>query len=82
MVPGAEVSSAYVSDCYFCLGNRRVSGISNPTYASTFVFDNDLPCVGPDAPGELAAPAGIYRNRPARGIASLQNPLPTDGDYP
>jgi UDPglucose--hexose-1-phosphate uridylyltransferase len=35
------------------------------------VFDNDHPCVGLDAPRELAPPAGIFRNRPATGIARV-----------
>ena len=61
----------YDPDCYLCPGNRRVSGAHNPQYATTFVFDNDLPCVGPDAPAEPARPAGIYRNRPADGVARV-----------
>ena len=35
---------AYVSDCYLCPGNLRVSGARNDDYTSTFVFDNDHPC--------------------------------------
>jgi len=35
------------------------------------VFDNDHPCVGVGAPRELAPPAGIYRNRPATGVARV-----------
>ena len=62
---------AYVEDCYFCPGNVRVSGARNPDYRSVFVFDNDHPCVGLDAPRELAAPPGIYRNSPATGIARV-----------
>ena len=61
----------YVEDCYLCPGNARVSGKQNPQYSGTYVFDNDHPCVGWDAPQELAAPPGIYRNRPARGIARV-----------
>lgn len=61
----------YLPDCYLCPGNRRVSGTRNPSYTSTFVFDNDHPCVGPDAPRDLPAPAGILRNRPAEGIARV-----------
>jgi UDPglucose--hexose-1-phosphate uridylyltransferase len=57
--------------CYLCPGNVRVSGAANPCYAGTFVFDNDHPCVGLDAPRELAPPAGIFRNRPATGIARV-----------
>lgn len=62
---------AYLSDCYLCPGNARVSGQRNPAYTGTLVFDNDHPCVGPDAPTELISPTGIYRNQPARGIARV-----------
>lgn len=61
----------YVPDCYLCPGNSRISGNSNDHYTSTFVFDNDHPCVGLDAPQELETPVGIYRNRPATGIARV-----------
>lgn len=71
-VAGAEVATPpYVPDCYLCPGNARVSGRRNADYAGVFVFDNDHPSVGPDAPTELAAPAGIYRNRPATGVARV-----------
>jgi len=62
---------AYVEDCYLCPGNRRVSGAHNPHYGSVYVFDNDHPCVGPDAPQPLAAAPGIYRNSPATGVARV-----------
>ncbi len=62
---------AYLPDCYLCPGNERVSGRRNNDYASTFVFDNDHPCVGPDAPLALIKPDGIYRSRPATGIARV-----------
>jgi UDPglucose--hexose-1-phosphate uridylyltransferase len=61
----------YVPDCYLCPGNARVSGRRNPDYAGTFVFDNDHPSVSLDAPKDLPAPAGIYRNQPATGIARV-----------
>ncbi|MFL6274643.1 MAG: galactose-1-phosphate uridylyltransferase [Blastocatellia bacterium] len=67
----AESLPEYLSDCYLCPGNQRVSGAVNPAYQQTFVFDNDHPCVGPDAPAEGPPPAGIYRSRPARGIARV-----------
>ena len=62
---------AYDPTCYLCPGNPRVSGATNPNYAGTFVFDNDHPCVGVDAPRELAPPGGVYRNRPATGAARV-----------
>jgi UDPglucose--hexose-1-phosphate uridylyltransferase len=61
----------YVADCYLCPGNVRVSGKRNDQYSGTFVFDNDHPCVDLAAPADLAPPPGIYRNRPARGIARV-----------
>jgi UDPglucose--hexose-1-phosphate uridylyltransferase len=57
--------------CYLCPGNTRVSGATNPVYTGTFVFENDHPCVGTGAPRELAPPAGLYRNRPATGVARV-----------
>jgi UDPglucose--hexose-1-phosphate uridylyltransferase len=61
----------YVPDCYLCPGNRRVSSKVNPSYTQTFVFDNDHPCVSEEAPVDPLPPAGIYRNRPARGLARV-----------
>jgi UDPglucose--hexose-1-phosphate uridylyltransferase len=66
-----EAAPEYVADCYLCPGNARVSGRRNPDYDGVFVFDNDHPCVGFDAPQELAKPAGIYKNRAADGIARV-----------
>ena len=61
----------YVADCYLCPGNLRVNGARNDNYTGTFVFDNDHPCVGFDAPQTLQPPPGIYRNQPAAGIARV-----------
>lgn len=61
----------YVADCYLCPRNERISGAYNADYDGVYVFDNDHPCVGENAPAELDAPAGIYKNRPASGIARV-----------
>jgi UDPglucose--hexose-1-phosphate uridylyltransferase len=61
----------FVADCPLCPGNTRVSGAKNPPYTGVFVFDNDMPCVGPKAPRELKPAPGIYRNSPAEGIARV-----------
>jgi UDPglucose--hexose-1-phosphate uridylyltransferase len=61
----------YLKDCYLCPGNQRVGGSRNENYRDIFVFDNDHPCVGPDAPRELETPAGIFRNRTAAGVARV-----------
>ncbi|HEY2805778.1 MAG TPA: galactose-1-phosphate uridylyltransferase [Gemmatimonadales bacterium] len=57
--------------CYLCPGNTRVSGRRNDAYTGRYVFDNDHPCVAPDAPTDLGAPVGIYRNRPATGLSRV-----------
>jgi UDPglucose--hexose-1-phosphate uridylyltransferase len=61
----------YAKDCHFCPGNVRVSGVRNEDYRGIFVFTNDHPCVGPDAPREITPAPGIYRNRPAGGVARV-----------
>jgi UDPglucose--hexose-1-phosphate uridylyltransferase len=43
----ASTLPAYDPDCYLCPGNQRAGGRSNPSYTSTFVFDNDFPSLLP-----------------------------------
>lgn len=69
--PTEAALPAYAPDCYLCPGNLRVSGLRNPVYTQTCVFDNDLPCVSAQAPRDIDAPAGFYRNRPAAGTARV-----------
>src|SRR3954452_13352141 len=57
---------AYDADCYLCPGHTRVSGVTNAAYPGVFVFDNDRPCVGEDAPLPTPPPSG-YLSRPAQG---------------
>jgi UDPglucose--hexose-1-phosphate uridylyltransferase len=61
----------YVADCYLCPGNLRVSGQRNAQYENTLVFDNDMPCVSTEAPHDLPAAVGIYRNQAAQGAARV-----------
>lgn len=65
----------YDPGCYLCPGNVRVSAQRNPDYTGVFVFDNDLPCVGPDAPAPADLSAGVdpglYRATRAEGIARV-----------
>jgi len=60
----------HAPDCYLCPGNLRVSGQRNPQYAGLFAFDNDHPCVAPNAP-EASPPVGFYRTSPARGLSRV-----------
>jgi UDPglucose--hexose-1-phosphate uridylyltransferase len=61
----------YDPGCYLCPGNARVSGRRNPPYERVHVFDNDHPCVGPDAPAVSSSPADTFRRRDARGLARV-----------
>jgi UDPglucose--hexose-1-phosphate uridylyltransferase len=70
-VPPPADAPAYAGDCHLCPGNRRVSGAVNPAYDGVYVFDNDHPSVGPDAPADLAPPPAPYRSRPATGLARV-----------
>ena len=56
--------------CHLCPRNTRISGAQNPDYTGTFVFDNDHPCVGPDAP-QAVAPPPPYQARRADGVARV-----------
>jgi len=74
---GAEVTAQalrpppFDPSCYLCPGNARVGGVVNPPYTGAFVFDNDHPCVGEHAPREVQRAAGMYRSRPATGVARV-----------
>jgi UDPglucose--hexose-1-phosphate uridylyltransferase len=49
----------------------RVSGERNPDYRGVFAFDNDHPCVGPNAPEPDSLPAGPYQVRRADGLSRV-----------
>jgi UDPglucose--hexose-1-phosphate uridylyltransferase len=66
-----KAAPAHDPNCPLCPGNTRVSGATNPHYDGTFVFDNDMPCVGPEAPADPPAPPPPYRVRPASGVARV-----------
>jgi UDPglucose--hexose-1-phosphate uridylyltransferase len=66
-----NTAAEYLKSCHLCPGNERVGGARNDNYQDIFVFDNDHPCVGPQAPRELETPLGIYRNRTADGLARV-----------
>jgi UDPglucose--hexose-1-phosphate uridylyltransferase len=66
-----QIVPPYVDDCPLCPGNVRSNGVRNDPYTGVFVFDNDHPCVGPAAPLHLEPPPGIYRQRPAQGVARV-----------
>jgi UDPglucose--hexose-1-phosphate uridylyltransferase len=64
---------AFDPDCYLCPGNSRVSGKQNPEYKDVFIFENDYPVVGMQAPelGEEELHGGLYKRSGAKGIAKV-----------
>ncbi len=46
---------AYDPNCYLCPGNERASGERNPSYETTFAFDNDFPALVPSFGASPAA---------------------------
>jgi UDPglucose--hexose-1-phosphate uridylyltransferase len=45
--PRSATEPTYDPTCYLCPGNARVGGVRNPSYTSTFVFDNDFAALKP-----------------------------------
>jgi galactose-1-phosphate uridylyltransferase len=52
------IQKEYDENCYLCPGNPRTSGIMNPKYPDTFVFQNDFPAVNMNQP-EFNSKKGI-----------------------
>jgi UDPglucose--hexose-1-phosphate uridylyltransferase len=48
--PGGDAPPSYDPACYLCPGNERAGGHRNPSYASTFVFENDYAALRADTP--------------------------------
>jgi UDPglucose--hexose-1-phosphate uridylyltransferase len=68
----------YDPSCYLCPGNERANGSRNPTYASTFVFDNDFAALQTDTSENVSASSRDDKNRkdlivalPERGICRV-----------
>lgn len=62
---------AYRADCHLCPRNTRSGGAVNPDYDGVYVFENDHPCVGAEAPEPLEPPGRPYASRPADGHARV-----------
>ena len=67
--PAATHQPQYDPSCYMCPGNTRATGVRNPAYTNTFVFDNDYPALLPDTPEtDESPPEALMVARPERGI--------------
>ncbi|HST10298.1 MAG TPA: UDP-glucose--hexose-1-phosphate uridylyltransferase [Terriglobales bacterium] len=66
----SEEQPAYDPGCYLCPGNSRHGGERNPSYISTFVFDNDFAALRPDTPhGEMQE--GLLRAQSEAGLCRV-----------
>ena len=61
----------YSPECYLCPGNTRSNGAVNPDYPGVYVFDNDHPCVGSEAPLVSEPQSRPYTARRAEGVARV-----------
>lgn len=61
----------YDSACYLCPGNARAGGVRNPSYASTFVFDNDFPALHPASPHQRLEREGLLVAEGEPGICRV-----------
>lgn len=65
------IGPSYDPTCYLCPGNKRVHGHSNPPYKSVFIFDNDHPVVGVNAPEVTQPSNALYKKAKATGRAKV-----------
>lgn len=57
--------------CYLCPGNLRAGGHRNPSYATTFVFDNDFAALLPNTPDAGFAEGGLLVAEGESGICRV-----------
>lgn len=66
----SKPASAFDPSCYLCPGNTRVHGNVNPHYKDVFIFENDHPVVGMQAP-EVHPTHSFYKKESATGQAKV-----------
>ena len=62
----------YDPDCYLCPGNARAGGSArNPSYKSTFVFENDFAALRPDTPPGRSDEGGLLVAEAEPGVCRV-----------
>ena len=64
-------SPEYDKDCYLCPNNKRANGANNPSYASTFVFDNDFAALKNNMTDFTIKDIDLLRTKSEKGICSV-----------
>jgi UDPglucose--hexose-1-phosphate uridylyltransferase len=67
----AAAQPDYDPSCYLCPGNPRAGGVRNPTYPSTFVFDNDFAALKPATPLDRFDEEGLLLAQSEPGICRV-----------
>jgi UDPglucose--hexose-1-phosphate uridylyltransferase len=66
-----EQLPSYDADCYLCPGNTRISGDINPTYETTFVFQNDFAALQSDTPESIESTDPLFELKAEQGEAHV-----------
>lgn len=66
-----ESRPEYDPKCYLCPGNSRAGGVRNPSYESTFVFDNDFAALTIDTPLEKIDREGLLIAEGEAGVCRV-----------
>ncbi len=66
-----ETPHAYDPGCYMCPGNTRATGVRNPKYPTTLVFDNDYPALVPDTPSTSLNETSLLVARGESGVCRV-----------
>jgi UDPglucose--hexose-1-phosphate uridylyltransferase len=66
-----EQQPEYDPECYLCPGNSRAGGVRNPSYTSTFVFENDFAALRPDTPAGKLDEGGLLVAQAEQGISRV-----------
>ncbi len=61
----------YDRDCYLCPNNKRANGDINPTYDSTFIFDNDFSAITNDDKEFLLNESDLLQSKSEKGICRV-----------
>ncbi|MCB0177102.1 MAG: UDP-glucose--hexose-1-phosphate uridylyltransferase [Anaerolineae bacterium] len=69
--PPQDTRPAYDPKCYLCPGNERSGGEHNPTYQSTYVFQNDFSSLLNDTPAGEVSLDGLLRAKSEQGVCRV-----------
>ena len=66
-----KVQPEFDPECYLCPGNTRAGDARNPSYTSTFVFDNDFAALRSDTPAGKINKGGLLVAEAEPGICRV-----------